>query len=75
MSQVISVQEAAAILPELIKRVSDGEKVLIGDKGKAEVTLQATHKKNHSLDITIASEQSLAKDWLREEEDAAWANL
>jgi len=26
-------------------------------------------------DITLASEQSLAKDWLLPEEDAAWANL
>jgi hypothetical protein len=26
-------------------------------------------------DITLASEKSLAKDWLLPEEDAAWANL
>jgi hypothetical protein len=27
------------------------------------------------LDITIASESSLKKDWLRPEEDEAWQNL
>jgi len=27
------------------------------------------------LDITIASESSLKKDWLRPEEDDAWQNL
>ena len=26
-------------------------------------------------DLAIASERSLAKDWLKPEEDAAWANL
>jgi hypothetical protein len=26
-------------------------------------------------DITLASEQSLAKDWMLPEEDVAWANL
>ena len=26
-------------------------------------------------DITLASEKSLAKDWLRQEEDSAWGNL
>jgi len=25
--------------------------------------------------LTVASERSLAKDWLKPEEDAAWANL
>jgi len=27
------------------------------------------------LDISIASESSLKKDWLRPEEDVAWKNL
>ncbi len=27
------------------------------------------------LDITVASESSLKKDWLRPEEDEAWNNL
>jgi hypothetical protein len=27
------------------------------------------------LDITVASESSLKKDWLRPEEDVAWKNL
>lgn len=45
MSQVISVQEAALILPELIKRATEGETVLIGDDGAAEVSLHAIPKK------------------------------
>ena len=44
MSQVISVQEASKILPDLIKRASDGETVLIGDEGQAEVSLNPVPK-------------------------------
>ena len=44
MSQVISVQEAASILPELIKRATEGETVLIGNEGQAEVSLQPIPK-------------------------------
>ena len=47
MTQVISVQEAASILPELIKRASEGETVLIGDEGQAEVSLLAIPKKEN----------------------------
>ena len=75
MSQVISIQEAASILPKLIKLAYDGKIIFIGNEGQAEVSLQAVLKKNHNSDIITASERSLAKDWLREEEDAAWANL
>ena len=46
MSQVISIQEASKILPELIKRASDGETVLIGDDGQAEVSLNVIPKKS-----------------------------
>ena len=31
--------------------------------------------KNMPQDITLASEKSLAKDWLLPQEDTAWANL
>ena len=30
---------------------------------------------NKRMNITIASESSLAKDWLKPEEDEAWQNL
>ena len=46
MSQVISVQEASKILPELIKRASEGKAVLIGDDGQAEVSLNVIPKKS-----------------------------
>jgi hypothetical protein len=36
--------------------------------------LKTKHKKK-MLEITIMSESSLAKDWLKPEEDAAWQNL
>ena len=32
-------------------------------------------KRNEKLDITIASESSLKKDWLLPEEDEAWRDL
>ena len=32
-------------------------------------------KRNEKLDITIASESSLKKDWLLPEEDEAWKDL
>ena len=37
--------------------------------------LQIKHQQNKTLEITIMSESSLAKDWLKPEEDAAWQNL
>ncbi|MDB9475343.1 DUF2281 domain-containing protein [Dolichospermum circinale] len=37
--------------------------------------LQTKHQQNKMLEITIMSESSLAKDWLKPEEDAAWQNL
>ncbi|MBE9247706.1 DUF2281 domain-containing protein [Dolichospermum sp. LEGE 00240] len=37
--------------------------------------LQTKHQQNKTLEITIMSESSLAKDWLKPEEDAAWQNL
>ena len=36
--------------------------------------LKTKRTKEH-LDITLASENSLLKDWLRPEEDQAWQNL
>ena len=37
--------------------------------------LQAKYQKDKTLEITIMSESSLQKDWLRPEEDAAWQDL
>ncbi len=37
--------------------------------------LQAKYQKDKTLEITIMSEPSLQKDWLRPEEDAAWQDL
>ncbi|MCE2906511.1 MAG: DUF2281 domain-containing protein [Anabaena sp. CoA2_C59] len=37
--------------------------------------LQTKYQQNKMLEITIMSESSLAKDWLKPEEDAAWQNL
>lgn len=34
-----------------------------------------TKKKNEITHITITAESSLAKDWLKPEEDEAWQNL
>ncbi|MEA5553801.1 DUF2281 domain-containing protein [Anabaena cylindrica UHCC 0172] len=37
--------------------------------------LQNKHQQNKMLEITIMSELSLQKDWLKPEEDAAWNDL
>ncbi|MBD2293335.1 DUF2281 domain-containing protein [Anabaena sphaerica FACHB-251] len=37
--------------------------------------LQTKHQQNNMLEITLMSESSLQKDWLKPEEDAAWQNL
>jgi hypothetical protein len=37
--------------------------------------LQTKHQQNKMLEITIMSESSLQKDWLKPEEEAAWKNL
>ncbi|WP_223265295.1 DUF2281 domain-containing protein [Nostoc sp. 'Peltigera membranacea cyanobiont' 210A] len=37
--------------------------------------LQAKYQKDKILEITIMSESSLRKDWLRPEEDTAWQDL
>ncbi|MFM6203409.1 MAG: DUF2281 domain-containing protein [Dolichospermum sp.] len=37
--------------------------------------LKTKQQQKQMLEITIMSESSLAKDWLKPEEDAAWQNL
>ncbi|MDZ7951077.1 DUF2281 domain-containing protein [Nostoc sp. DedQUE09] len=37
--------------------------------------LQAKYQKDKILEITIMSESSLRKDWLKPEEDTAWQDL
>ncbi|MDZ8089284.1 MAG: DUF2281 domain-containing protein [Nostoc sp. DedQUE12b] len=37
--------------------------------------LQAKYQKDKILEITIISESSLRKDWLKPEEDTAWQDL
>ncbi|MHC5610581.1 MAG: DUF2281 domain-containing protein [Nostoc sp.] len=37
--------------------------------------LQAKHQQQNILGITIMSESSLEKDWLKPEEEAAWQDL
>ena len=64
MSQVISVQEAASILPELIKRATEGETVLIGNEGQAEVSLHAIPKKRErKIGLLSHKKFSMAEDF------------
>ncbi|MFM6091144.1 MAG: DUF2281 domain-containing protein [Dolichospermum sp.] len=37
--------------------------------------LKTKQQQEQMLEITIMSESSLTKDWLKPEEDAAWQNL
>lgn len=37
--------------------------------------LQTKHQQRNILEITLMSESSLQKDWLKPEEEAAWQDL
>ncbi|WP_041566668.1 DUF2281 domain-containing protein [Nostoc punctiforme] len=37
--------------------------------------LQTKHQQHNILEITLMSESSLQKDWLKPEEEAAWQDL
>ena len=62
-SKEILLQEIDQFPQEYLKEVLDFIRLLKQKKG------------NEKLDITIASESSLKKDWLLPEEDEAWKDL
>ena len=64
MSQVISIQEASSILPELIKRATSGESILIGNDGQAEVSLHAIkNKKQRKIGLLSDKQLNMADDF------------
>ena len=62
-SKEILLQEIDQFPQEYLNEVLDFIRLLKQKKG------------NEKLDITIASESSLKKDWLLPEEDEAWKDL
>lgn len=62
-SKEILLKEIDQFPPEYLEEVSDFIRFLKQKKG------------NQKLDISIASESSLKKDWLLPEEDEAWKDL
>jgi len=61
----VLIREIEALPPQVIKEVYDYV-----------CLLQVKRIKDRKIDdITLASEQALADDWLLPEEDLAWANL
>lgn len=61
------VKEIEKLPPHLLQEVADYIDFIKYKKSK--------DKNLKTDDITLASEKSLAKDWLRPEEDEAWGDL
>ena len=62
-SKEILLEEIDQLAPEFLEKVSNFIRFL------------KQRKENEKLDISIASESSLKKDWLSPEEEEAWRNL
>ncbi|MBN1366123.1 MAG: DUF2281 domain-containing protein [Syntrophaceae bacterium] len=63
MKKEILLQEIENIPEDIIKETVDFLRFL------------KQQRKAESMEITLASESSLKKDWLKPEEDEAWQNL
>ncbi|EOD01716.1 DUF2281 domain-containing protein [Caldisalinibacter kiritimatiensis] len=61
------VKKIEKLPPHLLQEVADYIDFIIYKRSK--------YKNFKVDDITLASEKSLAKDWLRPEEDEAWEDL
>ncbi len=67
ISKEAVVKEIEKLPPHLLEEVAEYIDFIKYKKSK---------NKNLEIDdITLASEESLAKDWLRPEDDEAWKNL
>ena len=77
--EIITVsKKGQVVLPKNVReemRISQGSKLLLIEKG-GKITLSKLDPLLKDKSFTmLASEKSLAKDWLSKEEDEAWKNL
>jgi len=77
--EIITVsKKGQVVLPKNVReemRVSQGSKLLLVEKeGKATLSKLDALVKDKSFTL-LASEKSLAKDWLSKEEEEAWKDL
>ena len=77
--EIITVsKKGQVVLPKKVREemnVSQGSKLLLIEKeGKATLSKLDPLLKDKSFTL-LASEKSLAKDWLSKEEEEAWKNL
>jgi prevent-host-death family protein len=67
--------------PEIESVVNEGEPVYLTKNGYGVMVVMSLAKYAETMDehsplnIALASEKALSKDWLLPEEDEAWANL
>ena len=77
--EIITVsKKGQVVLPKKVReemKIDQGSKLLLIEKdGKATLSKLDSLLKDNSFTL-LASERSLAKDWLSKEEEEAWANL
>ena len=77
--EIITVSEKGqVVLPKRIReemKIDKGSRLLLVEKeGKATLSKLDTLMKDKSFTL-LASEKSLAKDWLSKEEEEAWKDL
>jgi antitoxin MazE len=75
-TSIIKIGNSKGIrIPKLLLDESKlGESVEVTAK-KGEIRIVPAKRTNKSSETMVLSENVLAKDWLRPEEDEAWANL
>lgn len=77
MRSVTITEKGQIALPKEIrknKEFSNGKKIVILSF-KDRIELRPLKQVSESLQNTLLSEDSLAKEWLTKEEDKAWAHL
>jgi len=77
--EIITVsKKGQVVLPKNVReemRIGDGSKLLLVEKsGKATLT-KIDPLLQENLSTVLASEKSLAKDWLSKQEEEAWKDL
>ena len=77
--EVVTLSEKGQIvLPKKVRRevgLSKGNKMLLVEKNGKITLIKVNEIMQKEFSTLLASEKSLAKDWLSKEEEKAWKNL